>query len=559
MEREKKERERIVEERRKQEIEKEKKLEREMKERQEAKRQERERIEREREAKKEAERIEMEERKKREEAERLEKEYKEKIAYENFKEFYKRCLNEELLLQNFEDNKEKILKVAESFKFENDDINDIIDKIYNMEKIKNIIFSNYYFVNIVKAMIKYKVPTNTSSNNHKIYEFIYLIETLYSTDIASDFSSSVYKRRAKVFFDKFFKDGKFLAKVNFTKDTEIKTAFDGLLYYNYIMNIIKSDEELDTICQNLFKTYLNNKYIDFDYISKKMYDIYCASYAKKYHINVSQKDFENIFVLMQEKKKKKKIYSNYYELVFKEYKTVKDFSKEMYDGLILSKQNKVEDIYYCCIVDKKGESSLCEICECLLNMDGRIEEYNTMIKEEREKIDKAKIKKEKQKQHRDEKKKLEQDRIRLIKGDFSKEIKINDAIQEKKRQKKEIELGYQDVENGYEFEEYVAKLYEKLGYKTEVTRKSGDQGADIIANKDNKKYVIQAKFYSSPVSNKAVQEVVASMGMYNADCGIVVTNNTYTSSAVELAKANNIELVDGNKIEEFKKELIAKI
>ena len=47
--------------------------------------------------------------------------------------------------------------------------------------------------------------------------------------------------------------------------------------------------------------------------------------------------------------------------------------------------------------------------------------------------------------------------------------------------------------------------------------------------------------------------------MYNADYGIVVTNNTYTSSAVELAEANNIELVDGNKIEEFKKELIAKI
>ena len=47
--------------------------------------------------------------------------------------------------------------------------------------------------------------------------------------------------------------------------------------------------------------------------------------------------------------------------------------------------------------------------------------------------------------------------------------------------------------------------------------------------------------------------------MYNADKGIVVTNSTFTSSAVELAQANNIELIDGEKIEEFKKIIIDKI
>lgn len=84
-------------------------------------------------------------------------------------------------------------------------------------------------------------------------------------------------------------------------------------------------------------------------------------------------------------------------------------------------------------------------------------------------------------------------------------------------------------------------------------------GADVIAYKDNIKYVIQAKFYSSPVGNKAVQEVVASIGMYKADEGIVVTNSTFTSSALELAQANNIELVDGEKIEEYKKIIIDNI
>lgn len=57
------------------------------------------------------------------------------------------------------------------------------------------------------------------------------------------------------------------------------------------------------------------------------------------------------------------------------------------------------------------------------------------------------------------------ERERLLKGDFSKE---------KAMQKQEVE--YSNVQNGYEFEEYVANLYRKLGYTIEeVTKKSGDQ------------------------------------------------------------------------------------
>lgn len=81
-------------------------------------------------------------------------------------------------------------------------------------------------------------------------------------------------------------------------------------------------------------------------------------------------------------------------------------------------------------------------------------------------------------------------------------------------------------------------------------------GADVIAYKDNKKYVIQVKFYNNPVGNKAVQEVVGAIGMYKADKGIVVTNSTFTTSAIELANANNIELINGTKIEEYKMQTL---
>ena len=61
--------------------------------------------------------------------------------------------------------------------------------------------------------------------------------------------------------------------------------------------------------------------------------------------------------------------------------------------------------------------------------------------------------------------KAKKDKERYLKGDFS---------IEKEKQKQEVE--YSNVQNGYEFEEYVANLYKKLGYTIEeVTKKSGDQ------------------------------------------------------------------------------------
>ena len=102
--------------------------------------------------------------------------------------------------------------------------------------------------------------------------------------------------------------------------------------------------------------------------------------------------------------------------------------------------------------------------------------------------------------------------------------------------------------NGYEFENFIASLFSQMGYKTTVTKKSGDQGVDILAEKNGVITAIQAKCYNQPVGNKAVQEIVAGIKYYGAKRGIVATNNTFTSSAKKLAKANGIALWDGETI-----------
>lgn len=105
-----------------------------------------------------------------------------------------------------------------------------------------------------------------------------------------------------------------------------------------------------------------------------------------------------------------------------------------------------------------------------------------------------------------------------------------------------------DEMGGYEFEEFVAQLFEKMGYETKVTKESGDQGVDVIAKTPFETLAIQAKNLSSKVSNSAVQEIVAARNPSGADKAIVVTTSSFTRSARKLAKANNVRLVNREEL-----------
>ena len=111
-----------------------------------------------------------------------------------------------------------------------------------------------------------------------------------------------------------------------------------------------------------------------------------------------------------------------------------------------------------------------------------------------------------------------------------------------------------DLMSGYEFEAFLKTLFKKMGYSVEQTKLSGDQGADLIVNKLGETLVIQAKRSNSKIGNKAIQEVVASINHYNAQRGMVITNNEFTPAAIELAHSNKIELVDRIELKNLFKE-----
>ncbi len=93
------------------------------------------------------------------------------------------------------------------------------------------------------------------------------------------------------------------------------------------------------------------------------------------------------------------------------------------------------------------------------------------------------------------------------------------------------------------FEHSCAEALRNAGWAARTTKRSGDQGVDVIAEKGGVTIVVQCKLWSQPVGNKAVQEIIAGKTYYRANLGVVVSNAAFTSSAKELARSCNVLLL----------------
>lgn len=97
--------------------------------------------------------------------------------------------------------------------------------------------------------------------------------------------------------------------------------------------------------------------------------------------------------------------------------------------------------------------------------------------------------------------------------------------------------------DGHDFEYFCADLLLIEGFvDISVTKASADHGVDILASKDDKKYVFQCKCLTHTCSNKAVQEIVSANTIYHADYMGVICNTTFSTQAKILANQNNVLL-----------------
>jgi restriction system protein len=100
-----------------------------------------------------------------------------------------------------------------------------------------------------------------------------------------------------------------------------------------------------------------------------------------------------------------------------------------------------------------------------------------------------------------------------------------------------------DVASGDDFEVLIGEQLEDGGWHVRRTGKSGDQGADLVAEKNGVCVAVQCKLYAQPVGNKAVQEALAAQRYYATDHAAVVSNAAFTRSATRLARSASVLLL----------------
>jgi len=104
-----------------------------------------------------------------------------------------------------------------------------------------------------------------------------------------------------------------------------------------------------------------------------------------------------------------------------------------------------------------------------------------------------------------------------------------------------------------EFEYLVAELFYEMGYDVELTKKTHDNGIDVIAKNNSvtkrEMILIQCKKHKQKITVKDIRELIGIIEIYNATKGIFCTANDYTASARKLMKkSNRIELLNGREI-----------
>jgi len=109
----------------------------------------------------------------------------------------------------------------------------------------------------------------------------------------------------------------------------------------------------------------------------------------------------------------------------------------------------------------------------------------------------------------------------------------------------------------YEFEYFVADLWERMGWETTVSSESADKGIDVTARKSTpyeQLVLIQAKRYgpNTTVGSPEIQQYASLKHQQSGvDKVLMVTTNAYTQQARELADQLNVKCIDGNDLVEL--------
>jgi restriction system protein len=107
------------------------------------------------------------------------------------------------------------------------------------------------------------------------------------------------------------------------------------------------------------------------------------------------------------------------------------------------------------------------------------------------------------------------------------------------------------------FEEFVAEVFEAIGFEVEHVGGSGDEGADLRVRRRGMLGVVQCKYHSKGViGSPALQKFLGTVHHTGSHKGFFVTTRTFTLAAEKFVSEHPIELIDGPRLIELVQEAI---
>jgi restriction system protein len=107
------------------------------------------------------------------------------------------------------------------------------------------------------------------------------------------------------------------------------------------------------------------------------------------------------------------------------------------------------------------------------------------------------------------------------------------------------------------FEEFVAELFEALGYDVEHVGGTGDEGADLRIRRDGLLAIAQCKYHrKGVVGSPELQKFLGTIHHTRSHKGFFVTTRTFSLAAEKFVAEHPIELIDGPRLVELVQEAL---
>lgn len=107
--------------------------------------------------------------------------------------------------------------------------------------------------------------------------------------------------------------------------------------------------------------------------------------------------------------------------------------------------------------------------------------------------------------------------------------------------------------SAFQFEDFMAYIFEKKGYSVQKTSRTNDGGRDAIMKLNGKKYLLECKRYAAENSSGRpdIQKFHSAIISDKAEGGFFVTTGKFTDNAVNYASDKNLTLIDRSELKEF--------